>query len=282
MTKKAKASSLNIGSFAAMKAAGEKISMITAYDYAMGKCAVQAGIDLILIGDSLGMVVLGYDNTLQVSIDDMIHHSAAVRRGAPEAFIIIDMPYMSYHLSSIQAKENAAKLLIGGGANAVKLEGGSASRVEAIKAIVDCEIPVCAHLGLTPQSVYKMGGYKVQGKSVADYEIIMAEAQAVEAAGAFMLVLEGIPELLGREISQSVKIPTIGIGAGRYTDGQVLVINDLLGHSDLLPKFVKPYSDLNSEIVRALAEYHSEVKAGIFPAEEHVYYPITNIKDFEK
>jgi 3-methyl-2-oxobutanoate hydroxymethyltransferase len=282
MTKKAKASSLNIGSFAAMKAAGEKISMITAYDYAMGKCAVQAGIDLILIGDSLGMVVLGYDNTLQVSIEDMIHHSAAVRRGAPEAFIIIDMPFMSYHLSSIQAKENAARLLIGGGANAVKLEGGSASRVEAIKAIVDCEIPVCAHLGLTPQSVYKMGGYKVQGKSVADYEIIMAEALAVEAAGAFMLVLEGIPELLGRDISQSVKIPTIGIGAGRYTDGQVLVINDLLGQTDLRPKFVKTYSEINSEIIRALGEYNAEIKAGTFPAEEHVYYPITNIKDFEK
>lgn len=282
MTKKAKASSLNIGSFAAMKAAGERISMITAYDYAMGKCAVQAGIDLILIGDSLGMVVLGYDNTLQVSIEDMIHHSAAVRRGAPEAFIIIDMPFMSYHLSSIQAKENAARLLIGGGANAVKLEGGSASRVEAIKAIVDCEIPVCAHLGLTPQSVYKMGGYKVQGKSVADYEIIMAEALAVEAAGAFMLVLEGIPELLGRDISQSVKIPTIGIGAGRYTDGQVLVINDLLGQTDLRPKFVKTYSELNSEIIRALGEYNAEIKASTFPAEEHVYYPITNIKDFEK
>ena len=260
-----------------MKEAGQKIAMVTAYDYAMARCAAASAADLILVGDSLGMVVLGYDNTLQVTVEDMIYHSAAVRRGAPESFIIIDMPYMSYHLGLDATKENAARLLIDGGANAVKLEGGSASRVEAIKAIVDCEIPVCGHIGLTPQSEYRIGGYKVQGKTAAEHEILIAEALAVEAAGAFMLVLEGIPELLGKEISAAVRIPTIGIGAGRYTDGQVLVFHDLLGFSDLAPKFVRKYADLTNEIITALDGYSRDVKSGAFPAAENVYYPITNI-----
>jgi len=259
-----------------MKESGEKISMITAYDYAMAKCFAASEADLILVGDSLGMVVLGYDNTLQVTLDDMIHHSKAVRRGAPDSFIITDMPYLSYHLEIRESKANAARIMVEGRANAVKLEGGSASRIEAIKAIVDCEIPVCAHIGLTPQSVNRFGGYKVQGKTAAAHEIIFQEALSVEAAGAFMLVLEGIPELLGQEISQAVKIPTIGIGAGRYTDGQVLVCNDLLGYADMRPKFVKSWADLNSVVTNAMNEYSREVKAGSFPSPEYIYYPITN------
>ncbi len=267
---------LNTAHFLKMKESGEKISMITAYDYAMAKCFAASEADLILVGDSLGMVVLGYDNTLQVTLDDMIHHSKAVRRGAPDSFIITDMPYLSYHLEIRESKANAARIMVEGRANAVKLEGGSASRIEAIKAIVDCEIPVCAHIGLTPQSVNRFGGYKVQGKTAAAHEIIFQEALSVEAAGAFMLVLEGIPELLGQEISQAVKIPTIGIGAGRYTDGQVLVCNDLLGYADMRPKFVKSWADLNSVVTNAMNEYSREVKAGSFPSPEYIYYPITN------
>ena len=267
---------LNTAHFQTMKETAKKISMITAYDYAMAKCVAASDADLILVGDSLGMVVLGYDNTLQVTLDDMIHHSAAVRRGAPESFIITDMPYMSYHLSLEKTKANAARIMIEGRANAVKLEGGSASRIEAIKAIVDCEIPVCGHIGLTPQSVNKFGGYKVQGKTAAAHEIIFQEALSVEAAGAFMIVLEGIPELLGQEISASLKIPTIGIGAGRYTDGQVLVCNDLLGYADMKPKFVKTWADLNSVIIAAIDGYSQEVKSGSFPTPEYIYYPITN------
>ncbi|HRY84529.1 MAG TPA: 3-methyl-2-oxobutanoate hydroxymethyltransferase, partial [Candidatus Cloacimonadota bacterium] len=266
---------LNTAHFLKMKESGEKISMITAYDYAMAKCFAASEADLILVGDSLGMVVLGYDNTLQVTLDDMIHHSKAVRRGAPDSFIITDMPYLSYHLEIRESKANAARIMVEGRANAVKLEGGSASRIEAIKAIVDCEIPVCAHIGLTPQSVNRFGGYKVQGKTAAAHEIIFQEALSVEAAGAFMLVLEGIPELLGQEISQAVKIPTIGIGAGRYTDGQVLVCNDLLGYADMRPKFVKSWADLNSVVTNAMNEYSREVKAGSFPSPEYIYYPIT-------
>lgn len=267
---------LNTAHFLKMKESGEKISMITAYDYAMAKCFAASEADLILVGDSLGMVVLGYDNTLQVTLDDMIHHSKAVRRGAPDSFIITDMPYLSYHLEIRESKANAARIMVEGRANAVKLEGGSASRIEAIKAIVDCEIPVCAHIGLTPQSVNRFGGYKVQGKTAAAHEIIFQEALSVEEAGAFMLVLEGIPELLGQEISQAVKIPTIGIGAGRYTDGQVLVCNDLLGYADMRPKFVKSWADLNSVVTTAMNEYSREVKAGSFPSPEYIYYPITN------
>lgn len=271
---------LNTAHFRKMKEAGQKIAMITAYDYAMAKCFAASEADLILVGDSLGMVVLGYDNTLQVTMADMIHHSAAVRRGAPDSFVITDMPYLSYHLDLNETKANAAKLMIEGRANAVKLEGGSASRIEAIEAIVDCEIPVCGHIGLTPQSVNKFGGYKVQGKTAAAHELIFQEALAVEAAGAFMLVLEGIPELLGSEITAALKIPTIGIGAGRYTDGQVLVCNDLLGYADMRPKFVKNWSDLNTIISSAIDEYTREVKAGSFPSPEYIYYPITKlIKD---
>lgn len=273
---KPKNNALTATTFAKMKEEKRKIAMVTAYDYSMAKCVANTDTDIILVGDSLGMVVLGYDNTLQVTMDDIIYHSAAVRRGAPQAFIIADMPYLSYHLGDHHTKQQAARLIIEGKANAVKLEGGSASRLAAIRAVVDIEIPVCAHLGLTPQSVHRFGGYKVQGKSPEEHEEILIQAKAVEQAGAFMLVLEGIPEELGKAISESVKIPTIGIGAGRYTDGQVLVYHDLLGYSDMLPKFVKQYSNLNQSISDAIGSYVTDVRSGAFPAEEHIYYPISN------
>jgi len=256
------------------KQAGNKISMVTAYDYSMSCCVAKTDIDIILVGDSLGMVVLGYQNTLKVTMDDMIRHASAVRRGSPEGFIVVDMPYLSYHISKKQTKKNAARLILETGADAVKLEGGSQSRLDAINAIVDCEIPVCAHIGLTPQSILKFGGYRVQGKNTLEYEEILKQAQQVESAGAFMLVLEGIPELLGKEISKAVKIPTIGIGAGRYCDGQVLVFHDLLGYCSTQYKFVKQYADLEISIVDALNSYDLEVRTGKFPDREHVYYPL--------
>ena len=265
-------------SFAAMKRQKEKIAMLTAYDYSMARCVAASDIDVILVGDSLGMVVLGYDNTLQVTMEDLISHAAAVRRGAPDKYIICDMPYLSYHLSLEKTRENAAALIVKGRANAVKLEGGSASRLEMIRAIVDIEIPVCAHLGLTPQSVHRFGGYKVQGKTPEAHDAIMRQAEAIQEAGAFMLVLEGIPEALGKQITEALAIPIIGIGAGRYTDGQVLVYHDLLGYSELTPKFVKSYASLNSDIQRALQEYTADVKSGVFPNVEHIYYPLDEDK----
>ena len=265
----------NLHAFRKMKAEGTKICMVTAYDASMARCVAASDMDIILVGDSLGMVVLGYENTLQVTMGDMITHSAAVRRGAPQSFVIADMPYLSYHLSLDEAKANAAALITAGKADAVKLEGGTASRQEAIRQIVDCEIPVCGHIGLTPQSVYRFGGFRVQGKTPEAHEQLLRQAVALEKAGIFMLVLEGIPEELAREITAAVKIPTIGIGAGRYVDGQVLVYHDLLGHSTLMPKFVKQYASLDQTITSALNGYCAEVRSGAFPAAEHTYYPIT-------
>ena len=257
-----------------MKQRGDKITMITAYDYASGSVVAATDMDIILVGDSLGMVVLGYDGTLQVTMEDMISHSAAVRRAAPKKFIITDMPYMSYHLSNRESRINAARLVNEGEANAVKLEGGSHSRLEAIREIVDMEIPVCAHLGLTPQSVHRFGGFKVQGKSEIAHEEIFLQASAIEEAGAFMLVLEGIPEILGKKISEALEIPTIGIGAGRYCDGQVLVYHDMLGYSEMHPKFVKQYANLKEELPKAIMQYSREVRDGSFPQKQHIYYPI--------
>ena len=271
---KVKNNKTDIAVFKEMKQHQEKICMLTAYDYAMAKCVSATSVDIILVGDSLGMVVLGYEDTLQVTLENMIYHCSAVRRGAPDSFIIADMPYLSFHLSEKQTRQNAGKLIVQGKVNAVKLEGGSKSRIDAIKAIVDMEIPVCAHLGLTPQSIRKFGGYKVQGKKPVEQEELLKQAQEVYKAGAFMLVLEGIPELLGKEITETVSIPTIGIGAGRFTDGQVLVYHDLLGYSDLQPKYVKRYADLNNNIIEAVELFSQEVKNGVFPAPENIYYPI--------
>ena len=271
---KVKNNKTDIAVFKEMKQRKEKICMLTAYDYAMAKCVSATSVDIILVGDSLGMVVLGYEDTLQVTLENMIYHCSAVRRGAPDSFIIADMPYLSFHLSEKQTRQNAGKLIVQGKVNAVKLEGGSKSRIDAIKAIVDMEIPVCAHLGLTPQSIRKFGGYKVQGKKPVEQEELLKQAQEVAKAGAFMLVLEGIPELLGKEITETVSIPTIGIGAGRFTDGQVLVYHDLLGYSDLQPKYVKQYANLNNDIREAIELFSQEVKNGVFPAPENIYYPL--------
>jgi 3-methyl-2-oxobutanoate hydroxymethyltransferase len=264
----------SVSSFVSMKEKKHKIVMLTAYDYAMARTIKETEVDIILVGDSLGMVVLGYENTLQVTMDDMVYHTQAVRRGAKDIFIIADMPYMSYHISPEDTKINASRLITSAGANAVKLEGGNPVRIEAIKSILDCEIPVCGHIGLTPQSIHKLGGYKVQGKSQADYDRLYAEALQIEKAGAFMLVLEGIPESLGKAISEAIKIPTVGIGAGRYCDGQVLVFHDMLGWSEFSLKFVKKYSDTHQTMASAINSFSREVKSGTFPAQEQVYYPI--------
>ncbi len=264
----------SIDEFFKMKQEAEKIVMMTASDYPSARYANTAGVDCLLVGDSLGMVVLGYENTLFVTMEDMLHHTKAARRGASDAFIIADMPYLSYHLSTCETKKNAARFICEAGADAVKLEGGTASRLEAIRAIIDCNIPVVAHLGLTPQSVYAMGGYKLQGKTIDAATRIREEAHKIEAAGAFMLVLEGIPEALGKEISEALTIPTVGIGAGRYTDGQVLVYHDLLGMGDLAPKFLKKYRELGTEIRQAIEEFAADVKQGIYPSAKHVYKPI--------
>jgi 3-methyl-2-oxobutanoate hydroxymethyltransferase len=261
-------------SFALMKEKQKKITMITAYDYASGSAVSNTDIDVILVGDSLGMVVLGYESTLNVSMEDMLSHSSAVRRAAPGKYIITDMPYLSYHINSRETRQNAARLVREGGANAVKLEGGSASRLQAVRDIVDLEIPVCAHIGLTPQSILKFGGFKVQGKTDSAHEEIFLQAQALEEAGAFMIVLEGIPELLGKKITESLSIPTIGIGAGRYCDGQVLVYHDLLGYSQMQAKFVQQYAQLGETIPQAIMTYSKEVREGSFPKREHTYYPI--------
>lgn len=263
-----------IRTFRKMKHKNEKIVMLTAYDYPSAKYVEMAGIDLILVGDSLGMVILGYENTLKVTVSDMVHHAKAVRNGAKESFIIVDMPYMSYHISNEETKRNAAKLILEADANAVKLEGGKPSRIEAIKAIIDCEIPVVGHLGLTPQSIYQFGGYVVQGKKEADQEKILEQAKAIEQAGAFMIVLEGIPEKLGKEITENLSIPTIGIGAGRFTDGQVLVYHDVLGMADFSPKFVRKYMNLSERIPANLKKFINDVKEGEFPKKEQIYSPM--------
>jgi len=264
----------SVTSFLSMKEKGLKIVMATAYDYAMARTLRNTEVDIILVGDSLGMVVLGYENTLQVTMDDMVYHTQAVRRGAKDKFIVADMPYMSFHVSVEETKLNAARLITSAGANAVKLEGGNPARIEAIKAILDCEIPVCGHIGLTPQSVNKLGGYKVQGKTPAEYDRLYEEALQIEQAGAFMLVLEGIPEALGKTVTAAVKIPTVGIGAGRFCDGQVLVFHDMLGWSEFLPKFVKKYANVYQTMTDAVNAFAKEVKDGTFPTQEQIYYPI--------
>lgn len=257
--------------FLKMKETREKIVMLTAYDYPSAKQAERAKVDLILVGDSLGMVVLGYDSTIPVTMEDMIHHAKAVRRGAIDTFVVVDMPFMSYHLSVRDTLLNGAKLLQQTGANAVKLEGAG-DVLEHIKALTKAGVPVVAHLGLTPQSVGVLGGYKVQGKSSVAARKIIEEAKQCEEAGAFMLVLECVPKQLAREISEAINIPTIGIGAGAEVDGQVLVYHDVLTYGvDRVPKFVKQYSNLNALAVSGIEVYVEEVKTGTFPEERHSF-----------
>lgn len=254
-----------------MKQEHDKIAMITSYDYSMAKLEDQAGMDILLIGDSLGMVMLGYDSTLPVTMEDMIHHTKAVSRGAEHAFVIADMPFMSYQTSIYDAVKNAGRLIQEGGAECVKLEGG-ADVCPQIEAIVKAQIPVCAHIGLTPQSVNAFGGFKVQGKTVEKARTLLEDAKKVEAAGASLVVLEGIPAKLATMITEELTIPTIGIGAGAGCDGQVLVYQDMLAmFSDFKPKFVKHFADVGAVMRQAFADYKQEVKDGTFPAEEHTY-----------
>lgn len=257
--------------FLKMKNESENIAMLTAYDYPSAKQAEEAGVDVILVGDSLGMVVLGYDSTVPVTMEDMIHHGKAVRRGAKNTSIVIDMPFMSYHLSVRDTLINAARLIQETGANAVKIEGAD-EVLEHIRALTRAGIPVCAHLGLTPQSVGVLGGYKVQGKDAAAARKLMEDAKKCEDAGAFMLVLECVPKQIAKEISCSLKIPTIGIGAGVDTDGQVLVYHDVLMYGvDRLAKFVKPFANMNVEVQKGLGDYIKEVKQGHFPSDAYSF-----------
>lgn len=250
---------------------GEKLTMLTAYDYSTAKLIDEAGINMILVGDSLGMVVLGYEDTLSVTMEDMIHHTAAVARGAKNAFLVADMPFMSYQTSVYDAVVNAGRLMKEGRAQAVKLEGGK-EVAEHIRAITKASIPVVGHLGLTPQSLNAFGGFKVQGKSEEAAKKLVEDALAIEEAGAVAMVLECVPAKLAELISKKVKIPTIGIGAGAGCDGQVLVYQDMLAmFSDFKPKFVKHFGQIGEQMKAAFAQYSEEVKSGAFPAQEHTF-----------
>ena len=254
-----------------MKEKGEKISMLTAYDYSTAKLEDEAGVNTILVGDSLGNVILGYEDTISVTMEDMIHHGAAVARGAKNALVVVDMPFMSYQTSVYDAVVNAGRLMKEGRAGAVKLEGGK-EVCPQIQAIVGAGIPVCAHLGLTPQSINAFGGFKVQGKTEKAAKKLIADALAVEEAGAFAVVLEGIPSKLANLVTEKLDIPTIGIGAGNGCDGQVLVYQDMLGmFSDFTPKFVKRYANIGEVMKEAFQKYMEEIQSGAFPAEEHSY-----------
>lgn len=247
----------------------EKITMLTSYDYSMAGMVDAAGIDMILVGDSLGMVTLGYENTLAVTMDDMVHHTSAVVRGTTNTMVVGDMPFLSYHISKKEAVRNAGRFIQEAGAQAVKLEGGT-ERVDTVKAILDAQIPVMAHIGMTPQSVNQFGGFKVQGKDIETAKKIIEDAKALEKAGVFAITLECVPTPLAQRITEEVSIPTIGIGAGPYCDGQVLVINDMLGmFKGHIPKFVKKFANLEPLIMEALQSYKNEVEAGTFPGPEH-------------
>ncbi len=257
--------------FQEAKDKGEKITMVTAYDYTTAKWVDKAGIHGILVGDSLGNVILGYEDTLSVTMEDMIHHSKAVARGCQNPLLVTDLPFMSYQVSVEKAVENAGRLMKEGRAKAVKLEGGR-EVCPQISAIVSAGIPVMAHLGLTPQSVNAFGGFKVQGKTAETAKKMLEDAKSVEEAGAFALVLECIPTELAKFITESIKIPTIGIGASAHCDGQILVYQDMLGLSmDFCPKFVKQYGNLGESMEKALVDYKTEVETGVFPAKEHCF-----------
>lgn len=260
----------SIVDFYKAKEKGEKIAFISTYDYWSAKLCEEAGIDAILVGDSLAMVVQGNETTLPVTIDEMIYHSKAVRRGAPNTFIVVDMPFMSYHVSVEDAIRNAGRILKETGANAVKIEGGS-QMAELITKLVSVGIPVMGHIGLTPQFINQIGGYRVQGRTQEDKERLLEDAKALEKAGCFSVVLEAIPSDLAKTITDSVKIPTIGIGAGSFTDGQILVFHDLIGIFQKTPKFVKRYIEAGNLIKDALNRFAKEVKNGEFPSKEYEY-----------
>jgi len=263
--------SITVQSFLKMKSDGKKITMLTAYDYPFARILDEAGIDGVLVGDSLGMVVQGLENTLPVSMDEMIYHTKMVSRGVRNALVIGDMPFMSYQTGTGDALRNAGRFLKEAGASAIKLEGGR-EVAEQIKAMTRSDIPVMAHIGLTPQSIHRMGGYKVQGKTADAAKRLIEEAHMVEDAGAFSLLLEAIPMELAKTITDKLTIPTIGIGAGPHCDGQVLVLHDVIGLFErFVPKFVKRYADLRGETLRAVREYREEVEKGLFPSEENSF-----------
>lgn len=266
-------------SLKAKKTRKEKITMLTSYDYSTAAMVDEAGIDMILVGDSLGMVVLGYETTLPVSMEDMLHHTQAVSRACHNCMVVGDMPFMSYHVSIEEAVRNAGRFVKDAGAQSVKLEGG-VERVDTVKAILDAQIPVMGHIGLTPQSINQLGGFKVQGKDIETARKLINDAKALDKAGVFSIVLECVPTELARRISEEVSVPTIGIGAGAYCDGQVLVINDMLGmFKGHIPKFVKKYANLEPVILKALEQYKHEVEESIFPGEEHGFTIADDILD---
>ncbi len=263
--------SVTVSTFLKMKAEGKKISMITAYDYTTARLVDESGIDSILVGDSLGNVMLGLGDTVSVTMEDMIHHGAAVARGTKNALVVVDMPFMSYQSSVYDAVVNAGRLMKEARANAVKLEGG-VEVADRIRAIVDCQIPVCAHIGLTPQGINALGGFKVQGKTADSARKLLEDAHAVEEAGAFAVVLEAIPAELAERVSAELTIHTIGIGAGAGCDGQVLVNQDMLGmFHDFTPKFVRRFAEVGDVMLDAYRAYDAAVKDGTFPAAEHTY-----------
>lgn len=254
-----------------MKRKGLKIAMMTAYDYPTARIAEEAGVDVILVGDSVAMTKLGYESTLPVTMDEMLHHVKAVKRGMSRALLVADMPYLSYELDHKEAARNAGRFMKDGGAHAVKLEGGM-EVAPVVKELIKVNVPVIGHLGLTPQSVNRLGGYKVQGRRPEDAEKILTEARILEGAGICALVLECVPAELAKEISKRLQIPTIGIGAGPHCDGQVLVSDDLLGLTEGAPhKFVKRYADLRAQAVKAVGDYCREVRDGSFPGPEHSF-----------
>ncbi len=254
-----------------MKQKGEKITMLTSYDYSTAKIVDEVGIPLILVGDSLGMVVLGYESTVPVTMEEMLHHTKAVVRGTKQAMIVGDMPFMTYHTSVDEALRNAARFIQEAGAQAVKLEGG-VTIVEKVRRIVECGIPVMGHIGLTPQSILQFGGYKIQGRTPEAAVKMLKDAQALEEAGVFAIVLETVPTPLATLITQKISVPTIGIGAGIGCDGQIQIINDMLGlFTDFVPKHAKQYVKLADIMSSAITEYHNEVKAGSFPTAKHSF-----------
>jgi 3-methyl-2-oxobutanoate hydroxymethyltransferase len=258
---------VTISQIKAMKQKGEKITMLTAYDYTTAKIVDEAGIPMILVGDSLGMVVLGYDSTIPVTLEVMLHHTKAVVRGTRNALVVGDMPFMSYQVSAEEAVRNAGRFLQETGCQAVKLEGG-VTVADSVRKIVDCGIPVMGHLGLTPQSINQLGGYKIQGKTPESAKRLLEDAIAIDKAGAFAVVLETVPSALAALISKTISIPTIGIGAGAGCDGQVQVINDILGsYTDFVPKHAKQYAQIAGIMAEAIVQYHNEVKSGKFPTE---------------
>jgi 3-methyl-2-oxobutanoate hydroxymethyltransferase len=254
------------------KQAGEPITALTAYDYPTARLLDEAGIDLLLVGDSLGMVVLGYESTLPVTLEQMLHHTRAVRRGTRRALLVADMPFGSYEADPTEAVRNSVRLVKEAGAEAVKIEGG-ANRVELTRRLVDAEIPVVNHLGLTPQALHRMGGYRVQGRTLSAAEALLVDAQALQDAGASLLVLEGVPREVAQRVTASLEVPTIGIGAGPVCDGQILVLHDLIGLTLQPPaKFVRQYGDAGTLIRQAVEEYARDVRERRFPADEESYH----------